>query len=171
MPYTMNRLRQLREEKDLKQTTVAQETGLSRSTISNYEMGMMPSLENAIILSEYYNVSVDYLIGQSPERNSRSQTLTSSYAVLARLTEGNSPTSDDVGALIEAAVLYQCSGTPCGDRPVLAMRDYIRSLTACFNAAVKGDVMALADHANSATIAALEVARMPSEYVTRQGGK
>lgn len=47
MSYT-NRLLQLREEADQKQTVVAAALGISRTTLSNYEAGMMPSLENAI---------------------------------------------------------------------------------------------------------------------------
>ena len=55
----MNRLRQLREEKELKQTTVAADLGISRTTLSNYEAGMMPSIENGIALANYYHVSLD----------------------------------------------------------------------------------------------------------------
>ena len=65
----MNRLRQLREEKELKQTTVAADLGISRTTLSNYEAGMMPSIENGIALANYYHVSLDYIVGLSAERS------------------------------------------------------------------------------------------------------
>ena len=90
MPYK-NRLRALREEKDLKQTTVAEDLGLSRTTLSNYEAGMRPSIENAIALAQYYHVSLDYIVGLSAERNSTVGELTTSFAALSGLAVDAAP--------------------------------------------------------------------------------
>lgn len=151
-----NRLRALREEKDLKQTTVADDLGLSRTTLSNYEAGMRPSIENAIALAQYYHVSLDYIVGLSAERSPTVGALSTSFATLS-------------GLAADAAILYQCSGAPCGEQPISAWRDFMRHLAACLNAAAKGDDAALIDSANAATVAALEVAKMPALYYKKKG--
>ena len=45
----------------------------------------------------------------------------------------------------------------------------MRQLTVCLNAAAKGDDAALIDSANAATVAALEVAKMPALYYKQKG--
>lgn len=86
-----NRLRALREERDLKQTTVADDLGLSRTTLSNYEAGMRPSIENAIALAQYYHVSLDYIVGLSAERSPTVGALSTSFATLSGLARTPRP--------------------------------------------------------------------------------
>lgn len=161
MSYKTTRLRQLREERDLKQTTVADDLHISRTTLSNYEAGMMPSIENAIALAQYYRVSLDYIVGLSSERSANAGSLATSFATLHNLAPGASPTASDVSALVDAAILYMVSGKPCGEQPISAWRDFMRSLTACFNAAARGECAQLLDSANAAVVAALDVSKMP----------
>lgn len=168
MSYKMNRLRQLREERELKQTTVAKDLGLSRTTLSNYEAGMMPSIENGIALANYYHVSLDYIVGLSAERSATSGGLLASFATLAGLAGDAAPTASDVSALVDAAILYAVSGKPCGEQPLSAWRNFMRHLTACLAAAAKGDGAQVADSANAATVAALEVAKMPAAFYVKQ---
>lgn len=60
------RLVELRENKNVTQTTVALETGISRPSIAAYEKGVsIPDLEKLYILAEYYGVSCDYLLGRN----------------------------------------------------------------------------------------------------------
>lgn len=57
-------IRDLREDRDLKQKTVASYLGVSQQTYSNYENGHRDIPLWAILkLSEYYKVSTDYLLG------------------------------------------------------------------------------------------------------------
>lgn len=57
-------IRDLREDKDLKQKTVAEYLGVSQQTYSNYENGHREIPIWAVIkLSKYYKVSTDYLLG------------------------------------------------------------------------------------------------------------
>ncbi len=165
MPYKMNRLRQLREEKDLKQTTVASDLGMSRTTLSNYEAGMMPSIENGIALANYYHVSLDYIVGLSAERSTNAGALTSSFVTLAGMAGDVAPTASDVAALVNAAIMYEATGKPCGEQPLAAWRDFMRHLTKCLQAAATGDGAALVDNANAATVAALEVTKMPAAFL------
>ena len=57
------RIRDLREDRDLKQREVAEYLNCSQQVYSNYELGQrdVPS-ETLIRLSRVYNVSVDYIL-------------------------------------------------------------------------------------------------------------
>lgn len=161
MSYKLTRLRQLREEKDLKQTTVADDLHISRTTLSNYEAGMTPSIENAIALAQYYRVSLDYIVGLSSERSANVGALSASFVTLHNLAPEAAPTASDVSALVDAAILYLVGGKPCGEQPLTAWRDFMRSLTVCLAAALNDDCAQLLDNANAAVIAALDVSKMP----------
>ena len=59
----MNRLREVREDKDLKQKDLAKILNVSQQQYSRYETGLnQMTYEQLIILSEYYNVSIDYIL-------------------------------------------------------------------------------------------------------------
>lgn len=60
------RIRDLREDLDLTQKTIAQYLSCDQSLYSKYERGerALP-LEYAERLAEYYKVSVDYLLGRT----------------------------------------------------------------------------------------------------------
>ncbi len=62
----MNRIRDLREDKDLKQSELGALLGVSQKTISDYEIEKTePTKEIWIKLSEYFNVTTDYIMGKS----------------------------------------------------------------------------------------------------------
>lgn len=66
------RIRDLREDRDLKQRQVADFLNCSQQVYSNYELGQRDIPTDVLIrLSEFYNVSVDYLLGltKNPKRN------------------------------------------------------------------------------------------------------
>ena len=59
------RIRNLREDADLTQENIATLLNCSRSTYSRYEEGnRMIDIYNLIKLAEYYDVSLDYLVGR-----------------------------------------------------------------------------------------------------------
>ena len=57
-------LRELREERDLKQSDIAMVLGTTQQVYSRYETGVneLP-LRHLVTLCEFYNVSADYLLG------------------------------------------------------------------------------------------------------------
>lgn len=58
------RIRDLREDNDLTQATVAKYLLCDQSLYSKYERGERPlPLELAVKLAQYYDVSLDYLVG------------------------------------------------------------------------------------------------------------
>lgn len=65
MKYT-DRIRALREDRDLTQTDVANLLNIGQKTYSDYELGKTRiPLESMLVLAKYYNVSMDYLSGAS----------------------------------------------------------------------------------------------------------
>ena len=66
------RIRDLREDRDLKQKQLAEYLNCSQQVYSNYELGQRDIPTDVLIrLSAYYGVSVDYLLGltANPKRN------------------------------------------------------------------------------------------------------
>lgn len=63
----MNRLKDLREDRDLSQQEVADVLGISRQYYHCYESGKNEiPLRHCITLAKFYNVSLDYLSGILP---------------------------------------------------------------------------------------------------------
>ena len=66
----MNRIKYLREEKKIYQKDLAQLLGISVPAINYYENEKRAMDTNtALILANYFNVSVDYLLGKTDIRN------------------------------------------------------------------------------------------------------
>ena len=64
------RIRELREEKKLSQTEMSQKMGVSQQTYSRYETHSSEiPLEKLVWLAEFFEVTVDYLLGVSSNRD------------------------------------------------------------------------------------------------------
>lgn len=60
------RLRDLREDNDLKQRQLAEVLHVSQTTYSRYESGAIDIPSDALIkLADFYGVSTDYLLGRA----------------------------------------------------------------------------------------------------------
>ncbi len=60
------RIRQLRKERHITQIKMAMDLNMSQNTISRYESGgREPGIAELIAIADYFNVSVDYLIGRT----------------------------------------------------------------------------------------------------------
>ena len=61
-----NRLRDLREDKDLNQTQLAELLNVHQTTYSDYELGKVNVPIAALHwLADFYDVSIDYLLGRT----------------------------------------------------------------------------------------------------------
>ncbi len=68
MHYTQ-RIRDLREDKDLRQQDIADLLNVGQKTYSDYELGKTRiPIDSIIILAEFYNVSLDYICGVSADK-------------------------------------------------------------------------------------------------------
>ena len=66
----MNRLRELRIERELLQSDIAKLINKSERTVGFYETGERDmNTETLAILANFFNVSIDYLLGKSDIRN------------------------------------------------------------------------------------------------------
>lgn len=64
----MKNIKRIRILKEYTQIKVQMDTGISQSMISKYEKGeLLPTTENLIILSKYYDTSMDYLMDLTDE--------------------------------------------------------------------------------------------------------
>ena len=59
-------LRKLRLEKKKTQLNVQMETGIEQALLSKYESGKrIPPTETLVTLADYYDVSMDYIMGRT----------------------------------------------------------------------------------------------------------
>lgn len=64
-----HRIRDLREDMDLSQTNVATMLGMSQTGYSKYETGENDIPTSVLIrLARFYRTSIDYLLGQTDQR-------------------------------------------------------------------------------------------------------
>ncbi|MFR8917037.1 MAG: helix-turn-helix domain-containing protein [Oscillospiraceae bacterium] len=64
----MKNIKLARVIRDYTQVKVQMDTGISQSTLSKYECGeAIPTVENLMILAEYYHTSMDYLMDLTDE--------------------------------------------------------------------------------------------------------
>lgn len=60
------RLREIRKSKGISQMKLALDLNTSQNTISRYETGERePGLDELIKIADYFNISIDYLLGRS----------------------------------------------------------------------------------------------------------
>ena len=65
-----NRIKDLREDRDMRQIDLAQAVGIDQRTISNYETGKTnPDSEALIKLANFFNVTIDYLLGRTEDKD------------------------------------------------------------------------------------------------------
>ncbi|CDF11999.1 helix-turn-helix domain protein [Mycoplasma sp. CAG:776] len=65
----ISRLKEIRKDRDITQTEVAKYLGMKQQQYSEYEIGkrLIP-VETLDKLADFYNTSIDYLVGRTDER-------------------------------------------------------------------------------------------------------
>ena len=68
MNFIMLRLKDLREDHDLKQEEIAKILNISQTNYSKYELEKVNiPISSLIVLADFYNTIIDYLIGLTDE--------------------------------------------------------------------------------------------------------
>lgn len=63
-----NRLKFLRQSKELTQVQLAEKLGVKKQSVSNWENdNIMPSVEMLIKMADFFHVSTDYLLARSQD--------------------------------------------------------------------------------------------------------
>ena len=67
-----NRIKDLREDHDYTQQNVADAIGITQRKYSYIETGVQPLTDEILVrLSNFYNVSIDYILLQTENKNKR----------------------------------------------------------------------------------------------------
>lgn len=83
-----NRIKDLREDRDLRQADVAGATGIDQRTLSNYETGKTNPDSFALIkLSDFFDVSIDYLLGRTNLRKDSTDDILKELQTAQRLLD------------------------------------------------------------------------------------
>mgnify|MGYP002509834511 CR=1 FL=1 len=63
------RIRELRQDNDLKQKDIAEMLGVAQTTYSQYELNKRPMpIEYLVALCKFYDISADYMLGLSDKK-------------------------------------------------------------------------------------------------------
>ena len=66
----MNKFKELRKKMNLTQVEFAEKINVDQSTISKWEQDKaIPDIQTLSSLASFFNVSIDYLMGRSPDKN------------------------------------------------------------------------------------------------------
>lgn len=90
------RLRDLREEKNLTRHMLASKLNVSYSTVSKYETNIrFPDKETLVALADFFDVSLDYLLCRSNIRDTADKTLSKCKEQFLVNSSGNSYSTDE----------------------------------------------------------------------------
>lgn len=82
------RIRDLREDKDLNQAEVAQDLNMHKTTYCRYEQGIStPPLDIAVMIAKYYNVSIDYIAGITNDKGGKHQVSREEAEILSKYND------------------------------------------------------------------------------------
>lgn len=102
----MLRLKELRNKKKLSQSVIARQFGITQQAYANYERGArQPDFDTLNKLADYFNVSVDYLLGREEKTAPLEPSLTEKQQLILDLAEQLS--DEDAKKLIDYAKLLK----------------------------------------------------------------
>ena len=146
MDILKKRMRDLREDNDLKQNALADAMGISQSAISGYECGREPPLDVIFQYAKFFDVSVGYLLGLTNEKKpvpkEDEQAIENMQAAAAVRGEAAFARSD-VTALAAAFGRYYQAGAPAGTTPMACVCAFLPAMVRVLDAAAAQDVPAL----------------------------
>ena len=84
------RLKELRLKKGLTQKELAQKLNMQNTAISKYELNQRkPDTETLLEIANFFNVSVDYLLGNSDDRTTLNPKEDTPYEKISKLVKEN----------------------------------------------------------------------------------
>lgn len=106
MATLANRIKELRKERDLSQEEFGKIFGIVKSTVSLYENGKStPDDEMKKKIANYYNVSLDYLMGESNIRNPYNEDVDDKYPEIHDVEEAMKIILEQPGLMLKGTIL------------------------------------------------------------------
>ena len=92
----MNRIKELRLNAGLKQIDFCKILGVSQSTLSGYENNVSePDINTILKIASYFDVTVDYLLGNSDKKNASTPNEADTYTMDSELEQLFEKLSED----------------------------------------------------------------------------
>lgn len=130
----MNRLKDLREDKDLKQKDVAEILNIARSTYSEYEIETKEiSIPNIIKLSYFYNTSADYIFYRTdisspyPRKNYEHTYQNNLKSLRLKNIKTQKATALDLNIPLKSYIKYENSKTRLNIQLIKSFADYYKT--------------------------------------------
>lgn len=164
------KIRELREDNDILQSSIAQMLNCTRSTVSNYENGRDLPPDVIVTYCKFFNVSADWLLGLSTDRSPGGSPLSSKLEELAALVSasGGEPlTADQLADLLDDFVKYYQHGAPAGNSPMAVLAGFLSAMRGAVQAADAGGTVRVVAAVNAVTTAGLAATDILTGYVTR----
>lgn len=146
MDILKRRIHDLRVDRDMKQADVAAALGLGRSAISVYECGREPPLDVIFKYAEFFDVSVEYLLGLTNEKNPASvkgDQVFDDMQAAADVHGIDAFTRSDIAQLAGGFVDYFKAGAPAGNAPMECVTAFLPAMGRVLDAAARQDVAAM----------------------------
>ena len=146
MDILKKRMRDLREDNDMKQSALAEALNISQSAISGYECGREPPLEVIFQYADFFGVSVEYMLGLTNEKKPRTDPDDQSFNRMAAAAEKHGTiafTRSDIAQLAGAFVDYFKAGAPAGNAPMECVTAFLPAMGRVLDAAARQDVAAM----------------------------
>lgn len=160
MDILRKRMRDLREDNDIKQSELAEALKISQSAISGYECGREPPLEVIFQYADHFDVSVEYLLGLTNEKKpvAKQDEQAIDDMQTAAIDRGEIPfTRRDVAQMAVAFVNYYKNGAPAGSAPMDCITAFLPAMCRVLDAAAARDIAALLAACNEVANAGLNI--------------
>ena len=120
--------------------------GISQNMVSNYENGREPPMETLIAYAQYFDVSVEYLLGLSDDRIKVKQDGDKVMEAMRTAAAEQGQEAFTRGSLLDLAaafVSYYQKGSPAGSLPMDMTKSFIKGMIHLLDASANKDVPAL----------------------------
>ena len=79
----INRISTLCEQSGITKAKLFEDCGLNKNIVNNLKRGSIPSVDKIAIIADYFNISVDYLLGRTEENSLTSENRISEQSTIS----------------------------------------------------------------------------------------
>lgn len=157
MDILSSRLKALRQEKGIDQGDISKVINLSRSSYSTFENGVTPQVNTIIALADYFDVSVEYLLGISNDRRAITNEFSELFDQIAMASGSDRLTAYSIFGMLQELLAYYQAGAPAGNVPLDSLCDYMSAMKSLIIALSSRDIPTLLDSVNDVVSAGMSI--------------